>query len=182
MSEILDALTERLLGEQLVGQAQAYGVSRSDVVAFYRKRGFLAGSGRLVLSVAGNVRALITNPADSGKRVFVAELGLFATATGWAEVRRNPTSGLPAGSRSPLNLADPNSDEPPVAVVAVDTDATTPLGGGTATSVTVGIPPNERLELKVGFELAPGQSLGFNVPFAGAADAAMSVRWKVVDA
>lgn len=180
MSDALVALQQRHALAQLVANADAYAWARQDHVVAYQEKCFLAGSGRLVLSVSGNVRGRIINPAGSGVNILVVDIAGFSTAAGWAELRLNPATGLPGGSRTPLNIRRLTSDALPVATVAVDTSATTPLAGGTPTSVMLGIPAGRRFREPVMIELEPGEALGLNVPFAGAADMEMGVRWKVV--
>lgn len=139
---------------------------------------FLAGSGKRTLSLAGNFRATLENPAASGKTLYVLRLSAFATATGWARLFINPTVGLPtAAPRYELNavLGHPN---PAVAILRADTDATTALGGGTDTEMDLAVPANERVEVDMPPLVVPaGNIVGINVPFAGAADSTMNVYW-----
>lgn len=139
---------------------------------------FLAGSGKRTLSLAGNFRATLENPAGSGKTLYVVRLSAFATATGWARLFVNPTTGLPtAAPRYELNavLGHPN---PAVAVLRADTDTTVALGGGTDTEIDLAVPANERVEVDMPpLVVAAGNVVGINVPFAGAADSTMNVYW-----
>lgn len=140
-------------------------------------RFYLAGSGQLTLAAAGNVRALIANPAGSGRNLSIVRVVVFATAVGYATVYINPTTGLPSGPRAPMN-ALVGGGEAAVGTVNIDTHLTTSLAGGVETSEVIGIPSNSRISIDLPpFVLAPGVSLGINVPFAGAADAVMSAYW-----
>lgn len=144
-------------------------------------RAYLTGTGRVALAVAGNVRATVTNPANSGRRVVVARLGAFVTATAFIDVLRNPATGLPAAAVRPKTnhlLADATTAAQLPAGVAelrVDTDTTTPLGGGTPTGLVLGLGTARRTDLTIGLILWPGEVLGFAAPFSGAADLTSSI-------
>lgn len=138
-------------------------------------RAYIIGSGRIVLTVAGNVRALVTNPTGSGRNVTVVGLTGFATGTGWANVYLNPTAGLPATAVRPFLGLHPAGDTP-ITQMRVDTDAAVALSGGTDTGVVIALPGGVPREIKpIGKTLVPGQSLGLNVPFAASADVAFSL-------
>lgn len=146
-------------------------------------RAYIVGSGRMSLAVAGNVRATITNPVNSGRNVLISKIVSFGTARSWADVRLNPTTGLPVSAPRPVVNAifgQPGG----VAQLRVDTDATTPLGGGTDTGLVIATGPEDRtpVELKPYLLIAPGVVAGINVPFAGAADAVLTAYFAEVDA
>lgn len=138
----------------------------------------LSSTGRTTLTVAGNFRILFTNPTGSGRTARIHRLAGMATAAGWAALFLNPTAGLPTTAPRPVTNAVLGGGTPAVLTLRSDISATAPLGGGTDTGLVVGIPPNARhaYDLPPLF-LAPGQSLGINVPFAGSADAVMSAYW-----
>lgn len=141
-------------------------------------RFYMAGTGKLDLTVAGNVRAVIENPAGSGRTVNVVRMAGLATGVGWADLFVNPTTGLPATAARPVTNAIVGGGQAPVAVVRADTSAVTALGGGTATGVTLGVPSGARFSLDLPpLVLAPGVSLGVNDAFAGSASLALSVYW-----
>lgn len=141
-------------------------------------RVMMAGSGMLNLSVAGNIRATFSNPAGSGKTISVVRLVAMATATGFATVRLNPTTGLPGSAARPVLNAIAGGGNAASAQLKVDTDPTTALGGGTDTGEVIGIPANNRVSIDLPpLVLAPGVTLGIGIPFAGAANAAMSIYW-----
>lgn len=141
------------------------------------QRFFLAGSGRLTLAVAGNVRALIRNPAGSGRTVYIARVVIFGTGTSWSSLYVNPTAGLPTTTRTRVNAVF-GSSVTAVAEVLIDTNTTTALSGGSDTGITVGSPANIRTVVDLPpFVLSPGVALGINGPFTGAADVAMSIYW-----
>lgn len=155
---------------------EVYTVS-AVTAAVAQQRFFLAGSGRLSLSVAGNVRATIANPADSGRNMFLARLVSFGTGTAWATLLVNPTTGLPVTPARPHLNAIAGAPGG-VGVLKVDTDAATPLGGGVDTGIVLGSGANTRNPVDLPpIILAPGVTLGINVPFAGAADIALSLYW-----
>lgn len=145
------------------------------------QRFFLAGSGKLTLAAAGNVRGTISNPAGSGRNILVARLAGLGTGTAWARLRVNPTTGLPATAARPTINAIIGGAAP-VGILKVDTDLVTPLGGGTDTGIDIGMPASARVSLDMPpMILSPGVSLGINIPFTGAADAALSVYWAEID-
>lgn len=141
-------------------------------------RFYLAGSGKMTLALAGNVRGTITNPAGSGRNVSVVRLVTFGTGTSWAQLFINPTAGLPATAARPVLNALVGGGEAAVGEVKVDTSTDTPLSGGADTGLVMGAGASDRIEATLPpLVLAPGVSLGVNVPFAGAADATISVYW-----
>ncbi len=140
-------------------------------------RFYLAGTGRMALTVAGNIRAVIQNPATSGRNVRLVRIAGLATGTAWADLLLNPTAGVPATAARPVLNAIAGGGVAPVATIRADTDATVALSGG-ATGLTVGVPANQRFALDLPpLVLAPGVTLGINAAFAGAADLALSVYW-----
>lgn len=149
--------------------------SYSDEVA--AGRFYVAGSGRLSLSVAGNVRGLVTNPANSGRLMVLVLLTEFGTGRSWTEIYRNPTTGLPTALRPVNNALLGVATDAAVGELRVDTDTTVALSGGTNTGIVIGTGPDRRNEIKAPFNLFPGETLGVNVPFAGAADATLSLYW-----
>ncbi len=146
------------------------------------KRFFFAGSGKWSLAAAGDLKASIQNPSNSGRNVFIDRIAALATGTAWAGFFINPTAGVPTTTPRRANnavIGAPNG----LAVIRIEsrlsTDiGTSPLGGGTDTGLTLGIPANQRVSLELPpLVLAPGVVLGLNIPFAGAADASMSLYW-----
>lgn len=144
-------------------------------------RTFISSTGRMSLAVAGNVRVTVANPADSGRNLVISKITGMSTVVAWATLWRNPTSGLPAAVRPHLNGIIHAAEG--VAVLKADTSTTTPLDGGVNTGVVFGIPANTRFEILLdpGVLLVPGQVAGINVPFAGAADAVMTLHWGETD-
>jgi hypothetical protein len=133
-------------------------------------RAYIVSCGRVVLTVAGNVRAVVQNPATSQRNVTVLALTAFATAAGWPQVYLDPTAGVPTAAARP-HLALRPSSEAPVAAVRVDTNATTALSGGTDTGLVIPVPANNPRELqRIGKVIPPGEALGLNMPFATSAD------------
>lgn len=147
-------------------------------VALAKQRFYWAGTGKLDLAVAGNVRAVLQNPAGSGRNIYVARVTGLATGTAWANVYLNPSVGVPTAAARPVNNAVLGAATSPVGIIRVDTDTTTALSGGVDTGVVLGIPANNRFSIDLApFVVAPGVSLGFNDAFAGAASVAMSIYW-----
>lgn len=140
-------------------------------------RNFSASTGRLTLTAAGNVRAIIQNPAGSGERVILYQMTGLATGLAWANVYINPTVGVPATaarSNSNQSIGNPGAS---AAIMRVDQDALTALSGGTDTQLVIGVPSGARWELSLFMVIPPGVTMGLNIPFAGAADAVMTAYW-----
>lgn len=138
----------------------------------------LASSGRVTLAAAGNLRAVMQNPAGSGKTLSVVRLAAFTTATGYGSLYVNPTVGVPVTAARPAMNAVIGGGVPAVATLRVDTNLTVALGGGTDTGIVVGLPAGARTSLDFPpLIITPGVTLGINVPFTGAADATLSVYW-----
>jgi hypothetical protein len=147
-------------------------------------QGYLVGSGRVELSVAGNVRALISNPASnangnpdgSHRIVTVVGLSAFGTGTAWADIYENPTAGLPTTAIRPRWRMNSAVGDAGTVEVRVDTSATTALSGGADTGMVLGLPNGNRSDIRpIGKVILPGQSIGVNVPFAGAASEAFNL-------
>lgn len=137
---------------------------------------YLIGSGRISLSVAGNVRALISNPAGNTRGVVLLAVSSFGSGTSWATLYENPTVGLPAAAVRPRWRLNPTAGDAGTVEVSVDVDTTVALSGGTDTGIVLGLPGNSRSEIgPVGKLILPGQSIGVAVPFAGAADVAFNL-------
>lgn len=139
---------------------------------------YFAGSGRLSLSVAGNIRGTLTNPAGATTNVHVLRMSGLGTSVSWANLLLNPTAGLPASAarRVNNNILSMAGD---ASVLKVDTDTTTALSGGTDLGTTLGVPGGRRFQIdfNIPIVLGPGASLGVAIPFTGAADAAFSLYW-----
>lgn len=141
-------------------------------------RFFLSSTGRVTLTAAGNFRAVIQNPAGSAKNLSIARLSVFATATGYAGILLNPTVGVPVTAARPMSNAVLGGGLAPAAVLRADTDLTVALSGGTDTGLVVGVPGGSRTTIDLPpLVLSAGQTMGLNVPFAGAADVTMSIYW-----
>lgn len=149
----------------------------SQILAVLSGQVFLSGTGELTLSVAGNVRMVLQNPAGSGKQLYVEKLDVFSSAVGFAELLVNPTAGVPTAVR-PANNVNFGSAAVAVGRVLADTSATTALSGGIDSGVSVGVGVN----VLTRYELAPiivppGVSLGIQLPFTGAANASVNIYW-----
>lgn len=133
-------------------------------------RAYLLGTTRLSLGLAGAVRILIANPADSGVMAQVLAVAAFSTGTGWAIASRNPAAGLPTSVRESSRL-NPHVNGGPASPVTMYADVgTTELTGGTD-QVSTALPSGVRTEIgPLGFVLAPGESLGIQSSFGAAAD------------
>lgn len=138
----------------------------------------LAGTGRITLNVAGNLRIVAQNPAESAKTISIVRIAGLTTGTGWASIVLNPTTGVPSTAARPILNAVAGGGIPSLLTLRADTSTTVPLGGGIDTGLVLGMPGNERVSLDLPpIILTPGVTLGINIPFTGAADAAMSIYW-----
>ncbi len=168
----------RLVGKVQLDQSVSNYISPSTAQDVANGRFFLSGTGRLSLAAAGNVRCTIQNPVGSGKTISIIRIAGLSTGTGWASLYVNPTNGLPVPARIVSN-AVMGGGLPPIGVVRADVDLATPLSGGLDTGLVLGIPANSRVSIDgPPFVLGQGVTLGINIPFAGAADAALSVYWR----
>ena len=162
-AEYLKALTE--------GSA---GPGRISVDA---NQAFMVGSGRLTAAVASNARTTLANPTGSGKVLYVTSLSITATVTVWGELRINPTTGLPAGARTPANkhIGGPAS----AAVMNADLSATTALGGGTLASTSIAVPANRRevITLDEPIRLDAGLTLGLGFTLGTAGDVTLNLTY-----
>lgn len=139
-------------------------------------KGFFTGTGRVTLTAAGNFRVTMENPAGSGKTVYIyAIVGINgAGSMAWADIRMNPTTGLPAEVATPRNNIL-GGGLAPVHLAKHDTNLTTPIGGGTLIN-SIGIPAGSRTVVSGSlFVLPQGVMMSFNVAFAGAADTDVTV-------
>lgn len=146
---------------------ESYSVN-AVTAAVAKQKFFVAGTGALVLTAAGDARCTVSNPTGSGVNVFLARLSLFSNAAGEASLLINPTTGLPATAARPqLNAVIGAAAG--VAVVKADTDAVTALGGGTDTGVVLAFPAATRISVDLPpFILSPGVTLGINIPVSAA--------------
>lgn len=138
---------------------------------------YMASTGQLSLTVSGNVRALLSNPGASTRRICVYRVvGATSAGPAWAGLRINPTLGLPAATKPISNvlLGGPAS----VASIAADVNTTDSLTGGTDTGLVYAMFSGRTVvDIPAPIIVSPGNALGFNVPFTGASDAAISVYW-----
>jgi hypothetical protein len=176
--EAIEAFSPVLTGKNPDGTPFVLPVGNAATEALASGRMYFGGSGKMSLAVAGNLRAVLQNPADSGRVMYVARMVVTTTAMGWADLFVNPTVGVPTSTPRPVTNAIIGQNTSPKGVIRADTDTTTALGGGWNTGVSIGSPGGQRTNLDLPpFVLAPGVTLGFNNAFAGAADVSMSVFW-----
>jgi hypothetical protein len=133
-------------------------------------RAYILGTGQVELGLAGSVRALVSNPATSGRVATIVALSGMATAAGWAPVLRDPTTGLPAAAPRPVLRMNEATGEAASCTLQVET-GTTSLGGGRDTGVVIPIPNGAPFEVPMlGLVLLPGQMIGVNSSFGAAAN------------
>lgn len=136
-------------------------------------RGFIASTDQQSLTGAGNLRVTLENPAGSGRNLHILSVVSVNTSssTTFAVVRLNPTTGLPTTVKTPRSLIL-NRGTATIAVVKSDTSITTAIGGGTLL-LDMPIAPGQQTHNSGMFVLEPGNTLGINVPFGGAASGQM---------
>lgn len=165
--------------------AQTVFTTSAPIEALQSQRAYVASTGRVTLTAAGNFRVYFENPASSARNIVVTSLAAIDSGPlGWADLIINPTTGIPAeiaaNVLTPLNAVILAADNAPasLAIMRRDTDLTVPLGGGRV-ALQLGIPGGGARTVfgQGGFVITPGSKLGINVAFAGAADAAMSVYY-----
>lgn len=139
---------------------------------------FMAGSGRLVLTRAGYVRATVANPAGSGRMCVITQVtGYLATGPAFASVILNPTTGLPSAQER-LAVNTVLGGPPGVGVVSADVDEDVPLGGGTESGIAFGLPEGGRFEIALpNLRIPPGVTLGLNLPMTQATEMSMAMYW-----
>lgn len=140
---------------------------------------FFGGTGELTLTVAGNVRVVLSNPATSGLTCYVVRFDALSTAVGFAELLVNPTAGVPTAAR-PINPANLGSGRAAKAQLFSDTNSTTALSGGVDSGVSIGIGSNslQRYDLMdTPLIVPPGAMLGVALPFSGTATATFNLWW-----
>lgn len=137
---------------------------------------FLSGTGEMTLSVAGNVRMLLSNPAGATKQLYLYKLDVFASAIGYAELFVNPTV-VPTVARR-VNNVNFGSGVTAFGVIYADTNTTTALSGGIDSGISVGAAPNILTVYNLPpIVIPPGVSLGLQLPFTGAATATVNAFW-----
>lgn len=153
-------------------------VHNGVTAAVLKQKQFTSGTGPLVLTAAGNIRATISNPTGSGVNVSIFRLVWFADAKGEASLFVNPTVGLPATAVRPrLNAIAGAAGG--VGEVKADTNATTALSGGVDTGVLIGLGANVREAIDLPpIVLTPGVTMGINVPISATTSRSMlTVLW-----
>lgn len=144
-----------------------------------RGKFFLSGSGKLSATSSNpNIRCLLINPAGSGRTVYEARVVLFCTATGYADIKVNPTAGIPVGAaKGVLNAVTSIQPAGNVASFYADTGAVG-LTGGFDPGLDIAIPGGQR----TGIDLPPlvvpaGSSLGVTLKLSNGVDGAFDVYW-----
>lgn len=146
--------------------------------AVAQQRFLLAGTGALALAAAGNARAVVANPAGSGRNVYLARLTVFSNAAGEATLHINPTAGVPTGTaRTHLNAIVGAAAG--VAEIRADTSTLTPLSGGVDTGVILAFGASDRVSVDLPpLVLTPGVTLGINIPISAASSRTVAaVYW-----
>lgn len=149
-----------------------YGVSKTDLA-----RSFMAGTGVQTAALATNLRATLQNPGGSGKNLYIYSFTAHVTVAATLTLRINPTSGLPAGARTPTNKLVGGAAAS--AVMLADLNAATPLGGGTLSSTELMLAANSRVEINFDhpLRLGAGLTLGIGVPLSAAGSVNVNVSW-----
>lgn len=147
-------------------------------------RFLISSTGRLTLTLAGNVRVTIANPAGSGRNLNLLRLAGMATAVAFGSTFLNPSTGIPATAIRPRLNAIVGGGDPGVGQVRADTNTTAMAAGtGTDLGISLGFGSGQRTQIDLPpLVLTPGQTLGVNVSFAGAGDVEAAAYWYETDA
>ncbi len=148
-------------------------------IAVATGRFYWAGTGRQEIAAAGNVRATLTNPANSGRNLYIARMTFFSTIRAWCHFFLNPTTGLPNDAADLRIVNNAILGAPPgLGVLRADNDTLTALSGGTDTGSEIGVGPDRpRIVDCPPFILTPGNVLGMNANFGAAVAAAVNLFW-----
>lgn len=142
---------------------------------------YMASTGRIELSAAGNLRAMMSNPSSSGRVVHLYKIisASSAAAAAYAGVfygtTASPLTGQPTSAErraGSMYLGKANSS----AIIKADTDITVQLSGEASDLVLAASPGRT----EIGFApiiIEPGRMIGMNVAFAGAATVVLTVSW-----
>jgi hypothetical protein len=141
---------------------------------------FIASSTTTSLALLTSLRALISNPAGSGKIGLIYQLDIFATAPGCsAQLFIDPVSNLPTTVRPSMNANVDGNNTGSVLVFKAD-NGSAMAAGTTGTDTKIYIPLGtsfrESIELPP-FIIRPGHALGINIPVLVAASVAVNARW-----
>ena len=140
-------------------------------------RSYMSGTGVQTAALASNLRAILTNPAGSGKYLYVYGFTAQSTVAATLTLRINPTTGVPTTARTPTNklIGGPAAS----ATMFADLSTTTPLGGGSLSSSELMLPPNNPriVELDHPLRIGAGVTLGIAVPLSAAGSVNVNVSW-----
>lgn len=134
--------------------------------------GYIVASDRQDLATAGHLRVTMKNNHATKKVIVYAFVTVNSNSLTYGDVRINPTTGLPSGSKTPGCLILGDTTIPSSVTVNVDTSLVTPIGGGTHL-FDAPIPQGRCEHDSSVFILNPGVMIGINVPFAGAGNGEM---------
>lgn len=150
----------------------------TEDTAVQQQDGYVGFTGRIQLAAAGYLRITAQNPAGSNKVINVIEVRGNSSLNQLIPVGvfHNPTSGLPTGNTIQLyNMViqpDLLSNANAVGIGKFDTSLTTSMGGGTRMTELGFQGGGDSLNFRgINMRVLPGCTLGFNVFFAGAAEA-----------
>lgn len=141
-------------------------LARTNTISLAVSEGrfYIATSARVTAGLGENIRGLVSNPVDSGRLTIM--VALIATVAPdrmtVGRVHMNPDTGLPATNYVPFNT-NRTVNNPAVTTFRVDNNITA-LGGGTATDLYTAVHKGRNQIPLPGIILAPGQSLGINIP------------------
>jgi hypothetical protein len=146
---------------------------------------FLASSGLLSLSLAGNLRMTIGNPSGSGVTMYIRQIDLFSSLTtpGYVHIWTGTITNPAATAARPMTCTNigGTSNAIPVAVIKADLVsqlAGTPLSGSVDTGLDIGY--GGGLASQVVFPpiiLHAGQTLGIASSIALSTNISIVARW-----
>lgn len=148
--------------------AQSGTANTAMAAALRTGRAWLLTTGLMApTNLLGHLRLLLSNPANSGRIVFLAALVAETNAgtLSWATIRVDPTGGLPTTViGTPVNLQFGATGQTSATNVKADVSGTAMSGGSVMAPVAV-LPTARTCFQEAVFSLAPGHSLGMDTAF-----------------
>lgn len=138
---------------------------------------FFASSGNQTLAVAGNLRATFSNPSGNSRSCYIFKIQAWASSSVMAHLYVNPTTGLPATTKT-VNKINLGSSASTTVTVSADTSTTTALAGGTDSGLDIPVTTGSVQPMELDpFVIPPGITVGFNIPFTGAGNGVLTIYW-----
>lgn len=156
-----------------------YGRRSEDVsINQYAKNGMLwmAGTGKVDVPNNNYLKATIAVASEATRPITIVRCGLTTTGAAFTHFFINPTTNLPTTVKTPNNAVMDGRAYTGLSTCKADSGASA-MGGGTATSVSVGNGAAGRSTIDGPFILRPGYMIGFDTFAAGAFSMAFNIYW-----